>query len=67
MGSCVYKTKTEEVTAVEPEATPTQRPQIRSLNLPIVIPKSLPKNRPRLFVVREASQGLEDTIKSPII
>lgn len=65
MGSCISKTKAEENTAVEPEAITIPRPKIRSLNLPIVIPKSHPKNRLRLFVVREAS--LEDTIRSPMI
>ncbi|OMJ76093.1 hypothetical protein SteCoe_24594 [Stentor coeruleus] len=65
MGSCISKTKPEENTAIGPEVMTIQRPKIRSLNLPVVIPKSHPKNRLRLFVVREASQ--EDTIRSPMI
>ncbi|OMJ77820.1 hypothetical protein SteCoe_22525 [Stentor coeruleus] len=65
MGSCISKTKAEEFTTVEPEVITIQRPKIRTLNLPVVIPRGQPKNRLRLFVVREASQ--EDTIRSPMV
>ncbi|OMJ77015.1 hypothetical protein SteCoe_23495 [Stentor coeruleus] len=66
MGSCKSKSKVEDITIVKRERTPVAKPQLRPLNLPIIIPKSREKHPPMLFVVREASQGMEDTVKSPM-
>ncbi|OMJ92939.1 hypothetical protein SteCoe_4153 [Stentor coeruleus] len=65
MGTCTSKSKVDDITVVNRERIPIPKPQLRPLNLPVIIPKSREKNLPRLFVVREESQGMEDTVKSP--
>ena len=68
MGACISsKVANDNTSGLEREQPINNNAQIRPLNLPVVYPK-LPtmSTKPCLFVVRESSMLLEDSIKSPI-